>query len=74
MKNVKESVQELYQDKVVREFYDSIKEGSNADEAYNDAVIFARGISDGGAYVGFNYDFVKCISVLSSVYESEVNK
>ena len=42
MKKVKESVQELYQDKVVREFYISLKAGSSIEEAFNEATILAR--------------------------------
>lgn len=35
MKKVKESVQELYQEKVVTEFHMSLKEGSTIEEAFN---------------------------------------
>ena len=44
MKKVKESVQELYQEKVVAEFHMSLKEGSTIEEAFNNASILARGI------------------------------
>lgn len=40
MKKVKESVQELYQEKVVTEFHMSIKEGSTIEEAFNNASSF----------------------------------
>lgn len=52
MKKVKQSVQELYQEKVVTEFYMSLKEGSAIEEAFNNASILARGISNGGTYLG----------------------
>jgi hypothetical protein len=66
MKKVKESVQELYQEKVVAEFHMSLKEGSTIEEAFNNASILARGISNGGTYLGYEYDYVKCIEFLST--------
>ena len=60
MKKV-ESVQELYQEKVVTEFHMSLKEGSTIEEAFNNASILARGISNGGTYIGYEYYYVKCI-------------
>lgn len=66
MKKVKESVQELYQKKVVAEFYMSLKEGSTIEEAFNNASILARGISNGGTYLGYEYNYVKCIEFLST--------
>ena len=42
MKKVKESVQELYQEKVVTEFHMSLKEGSTTEEAFNNASIPAK--------------------------------
>ena len=66
MKKVKESVQELYQEKVVTEFHMSLKEGSTIEEAFNNASILARGISNGGTYLGYEYDYVKCIELLST--------
>ena len=62
MKKVKESVQE----KVVAEFHMSLKEGSTIEEAFNNASILARGISNGGTYLGYEYDYVKCIEFLST--------
>jgi hypothetical protein len=59
MKKVKESVQELYQEKVVTEFHMRLKEGSTIEEAFNNASILARGISNGGTYLGYEYDYVK---------------
>lgn len=53
MKKVKESVQELYQEKVVTEFHMSLKEGTTIEEAFNNASILARGISNGGTYLGY---------------------
>ena len=64
MKKVKESVQELYQKKVVTEFHMSLKEGYTIEEAFNNASILARGISNGGTYLGYEYDYVKCIEFL----------
>lgn len=55
MKKVKESVQELYQEKVVTEFHMSLKEGSTIEEDFNNASILARGISNGGTYLGYEY-------------------
>ena len=66
MKKVKESVQELYQEKVVTEFLMSLKEGYTIEEAFNNALILARGISNGGTYLGYEYDYVKCIEFLST--------
>lgn len=66
MKKVKESIQELYQEKVVTEFHMSLKEGSTIEEAFNNALIIARGISNCGTYLGYEYDYVKCIEVLST--------
>lgn len=66
MKKVKESVQELYQEKVVTEFQMSLKEGTTIEEAFNNASILARGISNGGTYLGYEYDYVKCIEFLST--------
>ena len=66
MKKVKESVQELYQEKVVTEFQMSLKEWSTIEEAFNNASIHARGISNGGTYLGYEYDYVKCIEFLST--------
>ena len=56
MKKVKESVEELYQEKVVTEFHMSLKEWSTIEEAFNNASILARGISNGGTYLGYEYD------------------
>lgn len=42
-----------------------LKEGSAIEEAFNNASILARGISDGGTYLGYEYDYVKCIGFLS---------
>lgn len=42
----------------------SIKEGATIEEAFNKATILARGISDGGTYLGYEYDYVKCIEFL----------
>lgn len=71
MTKVKESVQKLYEDKVVREFLMSLEEGSTIEESFNDAVLLARGISDGGAYLGYDYDFCKCIEVLAKEREKK---
>lgn len=60
MEKVKESVQELYQKKVVTEFHMSLK------ESFNNASILARGISNGGTYLGYEYNYVKCIEFLST--------
>lgn len=30
-------------------------------KAFNNASILARGISNGGTYLGYEYDYVKCI-------------
>ena len=62
MKKVKESVQELYQEKVVTEFHMSLKEGSTTEEAFNNASIPAKGISNGGTYLGYEYDYVNALS------------
>lgn len=51
MKKVKELVQELYQEKVLTEFHMSLKEGSTNEEAFNNALILARGISNGVTYL-----------------------
>lgn len=51
----------MYQEKVVTEFHMSLKE-----EAFNNASILARGISNGGTYLGYEYDYVKCIEFLST--------
>ena len=67
MKKVKESVQE----KVVTEFHMSLKEGSTIEEAFNKASILARGISNGGTYLGYEYDYVKCIEFLSTAMMNE---
>lgn len=66
MKKVKESVQELYQKKVVTEFHMSLKEGFTIEESFNNASILARGISNGGTYLGYEYDYVKSIEFLST--------
>lgn len=46
----------------VTEFHMGLK------EAFNNASILARGISDGGAYLGYGYGYgyVKCIGFLST--------
>lgn len=44
----------------------SLKEGSTIYEAFNNASILARGISNGGTYLGYEYDYVKCIEFLSN--------
>ena len=36
-----------------------LKEGSTIEEAFNNASILARGISNGGAYLGYGYGYVK---------------
>lgn len=66
MKKVKESVQELYQERVVIEFHMSLKGGYTIEEAFNNAAIYARGVSDGGTYLGYDYNYVKCIEFLST--------
>ena len=66
MKKDKESEQELYQEKVVTEFHMRLKEGSTIGEAFNNASILARGISKGGRYLGYEYDYVKCNEFLST--------
>jgi hypothetical protein len=73
MTKVKESVQELYHNKVVREFHSSLEEGFTLEEAFNNATLLARGISDGGSYLGYDYDFVKCIEVLTNEMEGVIN-
>lgn len=44
----------------------SLKEGSTIEEAFNNASILARGISNGGTYLGYEYDYVKCIEFLTT--------
>lgn len=70
MEKVKESVQELYQKKVVTEFLMSVKEGTDIEEAFNKASILARGISNGGTYLGYEYDYVKCIGFLTTAMKN----
>ena len=71
MKKVKESEQELYQQKVVTEFHMSLKEGSTIEESFNNASKLARGISNGGTYLGYEYDYVKSIEYLSTAKKNK---
>lgn len=48
----------------------SLKEGSTIEESINNASILARGISNGGTYLGYEYDYVKCIEFLSTAMKN----
>lgn len=70
MKVVTRGVQDLYQNKVIDEFYSSINRGLTIDEAFTRAVILARGISYGGSCIGFEYNYDRCVKALTVVYDS----
>lgn len=69
MKLVTRGAQDLYQNKVIEEFYYSLRDGITIDESFTRAVVLARGISYGGYCLGFEYNFDRCIEALTVVYD-----
>lgn len=70
MKVVTRDVQDLYERKVVEEFRWALSKGLSIDNSYVESIVMARGIAYGGACLGFEYDFDKCIKALKIVYKT----
>lgn len=69
MTKVNDIVQMVYEDKVFREFNDTLEKLGDCEQAMHDALLIANGICIGGAYLGFEYDYNKVYVKLRSVYE-----
>lgn len=69
MTAVSSEVQEVYENRVLNEFYTNLGALCDCDKAFHDSVLYARGVHDGGALVGYRYDFDKAVKKLCTVYE-----
>lgn len=69
MKKVNDIVQMAYEDTVIREYNDTLANTGDCEQALHDALLIADGISSGGAYLGYEYDFNEAYRKLYAVYE-----
>lgn len=69
MKKVNGIVQMAYEDRVLREYRDTLEKLGDCEQAIHDALLIANGICLGGAYLGYDYDFNEAYRKLYTVYE-----
>lgn len=69
MKKVNGIAQMVYEDRVLREYRDTLKTLGDCERAIHDALLIADGICLGGTYLGYEYDFNEAYRKLYAVYE-----